>query len=313
MFLESVNKSRVRGTHCLLGNPFSKSPDGIHSEKMKNERSVLTRERLDALYEKWNRPEYISPDPLETLGDYSRTADREVVAILAASMAYGRVKALLIPLKKVLSIIGSSPAEYVRRRREDEMVRDLDGIVHRFARAEHFAAFLVGIGSVLDRYGSLEASFLKGYKGGSSEDGGGDCQAGLKSLEMDIRAGAAGEPGYLLIDPAKGSACKRLYLFLRWMVRRDSVDPGGWNSVSPADLMLPLDTWTYRIALRAGWTTRRTADIKTVREVTAALGELNPQDPVRYDFALSRFGIRSGLNLDQLFADLDTGIRSKAG
>ncbi len=259
----------------------------------------LSRERLDDIYLKWNRPEFISPDPLETLSAYARIEDREIAGLLAAAMAYGRVTALLVPLKKVLSVLGDSPRDYVNQRSEAEMISDLEGIVHRFAKAPQLAALLAGMGSVTGRLGSLEAAFLSGYQLPGAAAG--DVMAGLKSLETGLRVGALADPGHLLIDPAKGSACKRLFLFLRWMVRRDDVDPGGWDSVNPKDLMLPLDTWTYRISLRAGWTNRKSANLKTVQEVTAALAELNPEDPIRYDFALSRFGIRSGLNLDQLF------------
>lgn len=255
---------------------------------------VLNRERLDDLYNKWNRPEFISPDPLETLAPYHDVRDREVIALFAASVAYGRVNTLLPPLRRVLGVLGASPADYVRERSEKDVVKDMRDIVHRFARPVHLAALSAGIGSVLRRRGSLEASFLGGY-------GTGGVWSGLKSLESELRSGARGDPGHLLPDPARSSACKRLHLFLRWMVRRDTVDPGGWTGVDTAHLMLPLDTWTYRIALRAGWTGRKTADARTVREVSAALAGLNPTDPVKYDFALSRFGIRIGLNIDRLF------------
>jgi uncharacterized protein (TIGR02757 family) len=258
---------------------------------------VLNRDRLEDLYNQWNRPEFISPDPLETLSPYHDVRDREVAALFAASMAYGRVNAILPPLRRVLAVMGVSPAAYVRERREPEVVEDMQGIVHRFARPVHLAALSAGIGSVLRNRGSLEASFLGGH-------GSGGVWSGLKSLESDLRSGAQGDPGHLLPDPARSSACKRLHLYLRWMVRRDAVDPGGWTGADPAHLMLPLDTWTYRIALRAGWTERKTADARTVREVSAALASLNPSDPVKYDFALSRFGIRVGLNIDRLFTPI---------
>ncbi len=255
----------------------------------------LDRRRLDALYTEWNHPEFISPDPLETLTAYLKIPDREVAGLLAAAMAYGRVNALLVPLKRILEVMGGSPLAYVCERRESEIAKDLEGIVHRFARPGHFAALLAGAGGTIRSHGSLEAAFLQGYCQNK------DVVDGLKSLTLIIRERAEADPGHLLPDPEKGSACKRLLLFLRWMVRRDSVDPGGWDSVKPSHLLLPLDTWTYRIAIKARWTERKSADMKTVREVTSALSILNPDDPIRYDFALSRFGIRSGLNIHQLF------------
>lgn len=258
---------------------------------------ILDRPYLDSLYERWNRPEYISPDPLETLTDYGNSGDREAAALTAACMAYGRVSALLPPLRRVLGVMGRHPRLYVTGRSEGDMARDLNGVVHRFARPAHLAALLAGAGAVIRRYGGLEAVFLEGFRGS-----GGDVGGGLETLGSALRSGARGEAGHLLADASRGSACKRLLLFLRWMVRRDAVDPGGWNTVSPRHLLPPLDTWTHRIALRAGWTHRRTPDMKTVREVSAALRRINPEDPVKYDFALSRYGIRSELSLESLFS-----------
>lgn len=305
----------------------------------------LDRGRLDDLYHQWNRREFIAPDPLETLPVYSDIADREVAGLLAASMAYGRVKALLSPLKRILSIIGISPKDYVCHRSQRQIELDLEGIAHRFAKARHFAALLAGIGAALRRYESLEAAFLEGYQSNSVPAGEirvrsvakntgllapaqadakevnrkkphrgtrfevyqmhqtrGDVLRGLLTLVGAVSIGRREQIGYLLPLPEKGSACKRLLLYLRWMVRLDDVDPGGWLAVNRADLLLPLDTWTYRIAVRAGWSRRKIVDIKTVCEVSARLSSINLEDPIKYDFALSRFGIRSNLDLDLLFA-----------
>ena len=310
----------------------------------------LDRERLDDLYHKWNRSEFIAPDPLETLYMYPDIADREVAGLLAASMAYGRVSALLNSLKRILSIIGISPRDYVCHRSQQRIELDLEGIVHRFAKARHFAALLAGVRAALRLHGSLESAFLEGYKSQPSSvatgefgvrvgandtvplppaqagatkvnrekprrdnrfevsqmhQSRGDVLRGLSTLVDAISMGRKGQTGYLLPLPGKGSACKRLLLYLRWMVRLDDVDPGGWLAVNRADLLLPLDIWIYRIAVRAGWTRRRSVDMKTVREVSARLSSINPEDPIKYDFALSRFGIRSNLNLDLLFAPSD--------
>jgi len=305
----------------------------------------LDRERLDALYHQWNKPEYISPDPLETLSAYPDIADREVVGLLAASMAYGRVNALLNPLKRILSVIGISPRDYVCNRSQKQIESDLEGIVHRFAKASNFAALLAGAGSALRRYKSLEAAFLEGYnlhpfslstgeirtcfekrdkhrfdsvqsdteraswlesrrgrKLKKMHRSRGNVLGGLTTLVAAISIGIKEQIGFLLPLPERNSACKRLLLYLRWMARFDNVDPGGWFGVDRADLLIPLDIWTYRIALRAGWTMKRSVDMKTVCEVSSALASINPEDPIKYDFALSRFGIRSNLNLDLLFA-----------
>ena len=255
---------------------------------------ALSRERLDALYEVWNRPEFIHPDPLEFLSAYPDVAQREVVGLVAASLAYGRVTSILQVVERVLQVLGENPVDYVCHRSEVQMEQDLEGIVHRFARPSHLAALLAGVGKTLVQKGSLEAAFLQGY--GSS-----DFAGGLISLTSSLRLGVTGDCGHLLPKPEKGSACKRLCLYLRWMVRQDAVDLGGWERVSPAHLWLPLDTWMHRIALLAGWTHRKSADVRTVQDVTQALAKICPEDPIRYDFALSRYGIRQGLSPEEIF------------
>jgi uncharacterized protein (TIGR02757 family) len=106
-----------------------------------------------------------------------------------------------------------------------------------------------------------------------------------------------GLSGNLLPAPKNGSACKRLFLFLRWMVRRDAVDPGGWERISPSELVLPLDVHLHRISLALGLTARTVPDLKAALEVTGALRNFDPDDPVRFDFSLARLGIRSDYSL----------------
>ncbi|MCD6487215.1 MAG: TIGR02757 family protein, partial [Syntrophobacterales bacterium] len=101
----------------------------------------------------------------------------------------------------------------------------------------------------------------------------------------------------LLPSPAKGSACKRLNLFLRWMVRHDDVDPGGWDDISSSKLIIPLDTHMHRICLALGITKRKQADMKTALEITRSFQVMAPHDPVRYDFALTRLGIRKDTDI----------------
>jgi uncharacterized protein (TIGR02757 family) len=108
---------------------------------------------------------------------------------------------------------------------------------------------------------------------------------------------------FLIPTPDRGSACKRLNLFLRWMVRRDDVDPGGWDGVPPSKLVVPLDIHMHRIALTLGLTERKQADLRTAIEITEAFRKLSPSDPVRYDFVLTRFGIRKDLDQAALFCN----------
>ena len=124
----------------------------------------------------------------------------------------------------------------------------------------------------------------------------------LSAFADALIAAADGGCPSLVPHPAKGSACKRLHLYLRWMVRRDAVDPGGWNGVPTAKLIVPLDTHMHRIGLGLGLTARRQADMRTALEVTRGFARHAPHDPVRYDFALTRLPI---LGLGPLPAILD--------
>ena len=115
---------------------------------------------------------------------------------------------------------------------------------------------------------------------------------------------ATGEEGVCpLPDPDRGSACKRLHLFLRWMVRSDDVDPGGWEGVETSKLIIPLDTHMHRLSLRMGLTERKQANGRTAEEITNALRVFNPEDPTKYDFALTRLGIRDDMSADALLFD----------
>ena len=107
-------------------------------------------------------------------------------------------------------------------------------------------------------------------------------------------------------DPSKGSACKRLALYLRWMVRNDEVDPGGWKMVDPSALLIPLDTHMFNICTTLGLCSRKAADGRSAIEITEAFKKVCPEDPVRYDFALTRFGIRSDMKLEDLFINWKT-------
>ena len=250
----------------------------------------LTRERFEELYKIYNQPEFIHPDPLEIVLRYGDPADREVVGLIASSLAYGKVSHVLGSLEKVFAVLPSPAADLEGASMSS--LRDLfDGFRHRWTTGEELADLFLGIRLVREQWGSLEACFISGI-----EDGNEDVLQALTNFVAQLRAASGRRDSSLLACPMRGSGCKRLLLYLRWMVRRDEVDPGPWTRMKPSMLVIPMDTHMHRVATDLGITDRKQADLKTARLVTAFFKGLNPDDPVRYDFSLTRFGIQSGLD-----------------
>jgi uncharacterized protein (TIGR02757 family) len=251
------------------------------------------RELLDELYADYNRREYVSPDPLEFLYLYDSPADREVVGLIASSLAYGRVASILASIRKVLAVLGHSPSEAVRDADERALALSLSGFKHRFNDGDEMAKFLCGIGRAMTAHGSLENLFCSHVPGIIGR---------MDGFARSILEYAGLAESHLLPRASRGSACKRLALYIRWMSRSDDVDPGGWSGVSPSDIIIPLDTHMFKITRGLGLTARNSADGRAAMEATDGFRGLRPDDPVRYDFALTRFGIRTGLSVDELLA-----------
>ena len=264
-------------------------------------------EILEGLYRDLNRRRYVHPDPLEFLYEYDDPADRQVVALVASSLAYGRVKQILRSVAAVLAVLGPQPARSLAEMSPSRLRRAMAGFKHRFSTGEHVAALLLGAKRVMRQFGSLQACFSRGL--GAADD---TVLPALRQFAGRIAEAARGQCHHLLPDPACRSACKRLNLMLRWLVRRDDVDPGGWTCVGPEKLIVPLDTHMHKIALALGMTGRRGADMRTALEVTAAFREICPGDPVRYDFALTRLGIRDDLPLSAFLARCASGVKERA-
>jgi len=246
---------------------------------------------LDRIYTVYHRRRYVDPDPLLFLYDYEALADREIVGLLASALAYGRVAQIMTSVTDLLRRLGPSPADYLDGTPPSRLRRDMAGFVHRFADAEAMTALLGAIRRVRRAHDGLYDCFCDGF----DSTGGAILPALTCFVERLHRYGAG---GHLMPDPGKGSACKRLHLFLRWMAREDDVDPGGWDAVPAALLVVPLDVHMHRVGRALGFTRRQTADAITAQEVTAGFRNISPDDPVKYDFSLTRLGIRPDGDLD---------------
>jgi len=254
-------------------------------------RQAVDKRSLEDLYATYNRREFVHPDPLEFVYDYKNARDREIVALVASSLAYGRVRQILKSVATVLARIGS-PSMFLSRATSESIRDEFADFRHRFTTGAEMAALLVGIKDVIERYGSLKDCFLSGMN--KTED---SVLPALSRFVGELALADDVGKNSLLPQPERGSSCKRLNLFLRWMVRRDDVDPGGWDEVGTARLVVPLDTHMHRIGRALNFTKRKQADMRTALEITEAFRSIVPEDPVRYDFVLTRLGIRTELDM----------------
>jgi uncharacterized protein (TIGR02757 family) len=257
---------------------------------------------LDSLEELCRRYDrrFLDSDPVGIVRRFDDPEDREIVGLLAAGLAYGRVASIRASLLSLLARLGPHPSRFVASFDPARDAALFDGFVHRFTRGRDVALLLHLVRQVKERAGSIESFFIEGDVDRDTPTLGPALDAfGAGVFALDARpfvldgVVAHGDGArWLLPLPAGGSACKRSCLFLRWMVRPDDgVDCGVWTRVSPSRLVLPLDTHLLRVVRALGWTRRKSASWSMALEATARLRTLDPADPIRFDFALSRLGI----------------------
>lgn len=257
------------------------------------------RTHLETIYARFDRS-WLSPDPLEFLHRLDDPADVEVFGFYAAGLAYGRVDQIRRSLTDLAARLGPHPARFVREYDAQRDAARFRGFVHRFHVGRDMALLTELLHRALNEETTLGDWFARGDDPAAPDVGPGltaFCRGMLDRTELPFsrngRLPARAPVRYFFSAPADGSACKRLNLYLRWMVRRDrhGLDFGLWTRVSAARLVIPLDTHIARIATNIGLTRRRTPDWKMATEITDALRRLDPSDPVKYDFALCRLGI----------------------
>jgi uncharacterized protein (TIGR02757 family) len=249
-------------------------------------RREILRQRLDQLVATFD-VSTITPDPLELVLRYSDPLDQEIAGLLAAAFAYGRADIVVANIGRVLDAMKPSPYAYVAKFNRKDAERRFKTFAHRFQKMPELVDLLECIAHAVKKHGSLGALFESCYRD-QDDDIGPTLARFVAALTAKPRNRAT---AYLLTSPNDGSACKRMNLYLRWMVRRTSPDLGLWTFVDPAKLVMPLDTHIHRIATFLGLGRRKSADWKAARAITDKLAKFDPADPVRYDFALCRLGI----------------------
>lgn len=272
---------------------------------------------LDRLYTEFNYPDSAT-DPIQIVRRFDRSDDREVVGLIAASLAFGRVSSVLQSIERVLAVMGPRPAAYVRRFEPSRQTAAFASVVHRWTRGSDVAALVWIMRQMIDASGSIEQFFVEGDDAAASDVGGAIDRFSERALAFDLKPVygrvprfSRSRPGvcYFFPQAATGSGCKRMNLFLRWMVRKDALDLGVWTRVSPARLIVPLDTHVIRVGRCLRLTDYTSPGWRMARDITASLRRFDPDDPVKYDFALCHLGMMNACGFSRAQADSQCPLR----
>ena len=256
---------------------------------MSSRLSEKAKSSLDSLYRQFDRRRDIV-DPVQRVHNFRKTQDREVVGFCAAALAFGRVTSVLQSIDALLAVMGDSPAQFVQQFDAAEHRRTIGSITHRWIKGQDLLALLLILRRMLVTSGSIETFFNEGYDADMP-----DIENALESfssralgMNLDSVYGRTTRRNvsYFFPRPSKGSACKRLNLYLRWMVRRDQHDLGAWTTVRSSQLVIPLDAHIIRVGQCLGLTSYRSPGWAMARDITNALRRFDPADPVKYDFSL---------------------------
>ncbi|MDR1655392.1 MAG: TIGR02757 family protein [Treponema sp.] len=243
---------------------------------------------LDAWTLRINTPAFIEHDPVRFPRRYRGKQDVEIAAFLSAAIAWGRRDLILRSAEKMFLTMGKSPYSFIMEGAWKRSGRGRGRSIHRTFFEDDFEYYCRGLNFCYTQYGDLENLFAEGI-------GGGGVFEGIRLFRETMALGNGGREGKPLYskhvsNPGSSSACKRINLALRWLVRKDGiVDTGIWKRISPSSLYIPLDLHAGRTARQLGLLERKGNDRRAVEELTEKLREFSPEDPVRYDFAL--FGI----------------------
>jgi uncharacterized protein (TIGR02757 family) len=260
-------------------------------------RQEKLRRRLEALYRAYDQ-RFVAPDPLEHVRAQEGAADREVVGLVASALAFGTVVQIKRSVAAVLECLGPAPAAAVDALDPGAAAARLAGLRHRWVGGRDVACLLFFARQMRASHGSIEAFFAEGLQDADEDVGRALESFSARALALDhggLYRGRSLPQGagvrYFFPSPARGSACKRLNLYLRWMARGGGVDLGVWRRPRPSQLVLPLDAHTYRIARRVRLTRYRSPGWAMAMDVTRRLRRFDPEDPVKYDFAFHRLGL----------------------
>ena len=244
---------------------------------------------LDEKVIQYNTLDFIESDPVQIPHLFSIKEDIEIAGFLSATIARGNRKMIIKNSHKMMDLMGNSPYDFVMSHTEDDLER-LESFVHRTFNGQDFSSFIKGLQHIYKNHGGLEAVFAKHQEANSMQKSISEFKKIFFEIEHQKRTQKH------ISDPMNGSAAKRINMYLRWMCRQDNkgVDLGIWKSISPSLLSCPLDVHSGNVARKLGLLTRKQNDGKALAELDSKLRELDPNDPVKYDFALFGLGVFEG-------------------
>ncbi len=250
------------------------------------------KEKLDSLYLKYQK-RFSSADPVWVLHRLSGPGDIEIMGLIAASYSYGQVGQINLFTEKLLSRISNKPYEFTINFTKRKDKKFLEGLNYRFNTYEDLAKLFGTLSEAVREHGSLKNLFLKGFKPESANTADALMQfiSDLHSRSHDINGTAGSNFNYLLPNPVNKSTCKRMNLYLRWMVRKDQIDTGIWGEIDKSKLIIPVDVHVARVSKKLGLVKRKSVDLKFALELTETLKKFDKEDPVKYDFSLCHIGI----------------------
>ena len=269
--------------------------------------NAYLKQHLDQFINQAPVSNWLNTDPIQFPKRFAQQEQREIVAVFAALLAYGRVGLIARAMEDVLKRMGTQLEHDIIKDSPDDARHRFSGFVYRLTTGDDLARLWVGLGAVIKSHGSIGAALLSWDD--SSQTDLRHTLSQLRDAVMTATPGFSDRKGFrhFLADPSGGSAIKRYCMLMRWMVRGpDNVDFGQWSQLGTARLTLPLDTHIHRIARNLGLTNRATPDWKTASEITDRLRALDPVDPTRFDFALAHLGI-SGSCPSKRVLDICTG------
>lgn len=247
------------------------------------------KEKLEAHYLNY-RQKFSSKDPVWILHRFSDERDIELIGLITAAFAYGSVDQINRFINELLLKTGNNPYEFTINFSKRKDKKHLEGLYYRFNSHVDLLDMFSSLNKVIVKQGSLKNLFLSKYEASHT-----NIIPALSGFTSELNNNIPGTEGryyhYLFSNPVNNSTCKRMNLFLRWMVRKDDIDTGLWSDIPASKLIMPVDTHIARISNKLKLVNRKSIDLKFAIELTERLKEFDPVDPVKYDFALCHIGI----------------------